>query len=364
MTDLSDLTLAILGGGVVGLTLGVLAAQSGARTTLYEKDAAIDSASGVAAGMLAPAFEAALDPISAGHFAFMRAARDAWPEMIGALDLPSAALHRSGALRAGGADEGAWLIDLETRMQAMGAACERLDAMALRRLRPELSPTLAGGVFTPEDWRIDPAAILPALEAAFDRSGGRRVAAAATLDASGRFGADGDPIAADAIVVAAGAGALAWRDPIPELAALHPIKGQILTFGAEPRGGPVVRGPQGYVAPQPGGAMAGATMEIGRTDLATDAAAVERLRRGAIALFPHLAGAASRARAGVRAATADGLPLVGASRARGVHLAVGARRNGWLLAPLMARVILDELAGRTSPHAALLRASRFASLGS
>jgi glycine oxidase len=213
-------------------------------------------------------------------------------------------------------------------------------------------------VFTPEDWRIYPLALLPALETAFARNGGRRVAAAVTLDASGRFFADGELIAADAVVVAAGSGALAWRDLIPELAALHAIKGQILTFDAEPGDGPVVRGPQGYVTPQPGGAMVGATMEIGRADLTSDAATVERLRSGAVDLFPHLANAAFRARAGVRVATADGLPLVGASRLPGVYLAVGARRNGWLLAPLIARMIVDELAGRRWRHAGPLGASR------
>jgi glycine oxidase len=352
---LKGVTLAIVGGGAVGLTLGVQAVQAGVRTTLYGLGAAAASASGVAAGMLAPAFEAALDPVSHHHFELMRAARDAWPEMIAALDLPRSTLDRSGALRVG---DDALLSDVGVRMQAMGAAVERLDADALRRLRPELSHRLAGGVFTPEDWRIDPLALLPALETAFARSGGRRVAAAVSLDADGRFVADGDVVATDAVVVAAGSGALAWRDLIPELAALHPIKGQILTFDAEPRGGPVVRGPQGYVAPQPGGAMAGATMEIGRTDLGTDAATVERLRSGAVDLFPHLARAAFKARAGVRAATADGLPLVGASQRARVYLAVGARRNGWLLAPLIARVILDGLAGRTSPHAGPLRASR------
>jgi glycine oxidase len=280
MPDLRGLTIAVVGAGAVGLTLAVRAAWAGARTTLYGAGPAADSASGVAAGMLAPAFEAALDPVSAVHFELLRAARDAWPEMIAALDLPATALDRSGAVRAGAASEQAALTELQGRLQAMGAACERLDGPALHRLHPELSPELISGVVTPEDWRIDPLAVLAALESAFDRSGGRRAAVPVSLDAAGCFVADGEAIAADVVVVAAGSGALAWRGAIPELAALHPIKGQILTFDAEPRSGVVVRGPQGYIAPQPGGAMAGATMEVGRADLATDAEAIARLRSG------------------------------------------------------------------------------------
>jgi glycine oxidase len=105
--------------------------------------------------------------------------------------------------------------------------------------------------------------------------------------------------------------------------------------------------------------MVGATMEAGRTDLAIDAATVERLRASAIDLFPALATAPLRASAGVRVATADGLPLVGASQVPGVYLAVGARRNGWLLAPLMAGILLDAIAGRSPTYGAQLRPTRF-----
>jgi glycine oxidase len=48
---------------------------------------------------------------------------------------------------------------------------------------------------------------------------------------------------------------------------------------------------------------------------------------------------------GVRASTPDGLPLVGWSATPGVMLAVGARRNGWLLAPLVADLVAAYLKG-------------------
>lgn len=86
-------------------------------------------------------------------------------------------------------------------------------------------------------------------------------------------------------------------------------------------------------------------MEEGRADREIDAEAVARLAAGARRLFPALEAAAIEARAGVRAATPDGLPLVGAGEADGMLVARGARRNGWLLAPLIAEVLLDRLAG-------------------
>jgi glycine oxidase len=62
----------------------------------------------------------------------------------------------------------------------------------------------------------------------------------------------------------------------------------------------------------------------------------------------------------VRAATPDGLPLAGPSRSDpSIILAVGARRNGWLLAPLVAGMVLDAVEGRAGPHAALFDPARF-----
>jgi glycine oxidase len=77
----------------------------------------------------------------------------------------------------------------------------------------------------------------------------------------------------------------------------------------------------------------------------------ELLERGG-ALSGGLGRLTWTAAAGVRAATPDGLPMVGEARRPDVVLAVGARRNGWLLAPMIAEVVLDALAGRPRGAAA------------
>src|SRR5258706_3448016 len=86
-------------------------------------------------------------------------------------------------------------------------------------------------------------------------------------------------------------------------------------------------------------------MAPGVSDDRGDVALVERLRAAAADVLPFLAGARVTAQTGVRAATPDGLPLVGASTNPDVWLAVGVRRNGWLLAPLVARTLVRGLAG-------------------
>jgi len=73
-----------------------------------------------------------------------------------------------------------------------------------------------------------------------------------------------------------------------------------------------------------------------------------------------VAAAKLTAQTGVRAATPDGLPMVGRGRHHGVLLAVGARRNGWLLAPLVAKIITACVTeGDLGPYAARLDPGRF-----
>ncbi|HWA61869.1 MAG TPA: FAD-dependent oxidoreductase, partial [Caulobacteraceae bacterium] len=169
--------------------------------------------------------------------------------------------------------------------------------------------------------------------------------------------ADGGRIACDALVVATGA-APALAGPVPELRALTPIKGQILRLPGIVAEGPVLRLRKGYVCPDPAGAIVGASMEAGRSDRTIDPGVVAALLANAAQALPALAGAAHEAAVGVRAGAADGLPLAGASRTEGVWLAAGARRNGWLLAPVIAETLVAALAGRDGPASAALDPAR------
>ena len=158
------------------------------------------------------------------------------------------------------------------------------------------------------------------------------------------------------LVVATGAaGGLA-----PELSILTPIKGHILRLDGGPTAGPVIRGESLYVCPGRHGAVVGATMEEGTADRVIDEGRVKSLREAAQALAPALEGVSGVPQAAVRAGTPDGLPLVGWSSEPGVFLTVGARRNGWLLAPLVAQVTAAYLAGQDpGPFAGQLGARRF-----
>jgi glycine oxidase len=314
----SGARVAIAGAGAFGSATALILSRLGFVVTVFDPAPPGENASGVAAGMLAPAAEAVFDKISRGHLPVLRRARERWAPFADDLGI---ALDRGGLAVEGDAD---FLAEVEAALVEAGARFKRT----------------AAGLFSDEDWRLDARQALATLREA-------AIAAGASFDprgvadfAEGRASLDdGEVLAFDALVVATGGGG---RGLAPELAALTPIKGQILRLETAMADGPVLRGRGVYIAPGPRPAV-GATMEAGREDREPDPAVAEPLRLAAERLRPELAGAGAVIEVGVRASTSDGLPLVGLSRVPGVILAAGARRNGWLLAPLVADMVAAYL---------------------
>jgi glycine oxidase len=165
------------------------------------------------------------------------------------------------------------------------------------------------------------------------------------------------------VVIATGWAAPALAEPLGLAPGLvRPIKGHILRLVGEGTDQleRVTRAPGVYLVPRPDGLVVGATMQPDRADVTIEPEVVEALHQAAAAVFPALAGAkVAEARAGVRGASPDGLPLVGAAGAPGVHLALAPRRNGWLLAPLVARSVAASLLGEDDPAGGAFRPDRF-----
>lgn len=317
----------VAGAGALGLSTALALADAGFAVTVCDPGPPFGNASAVAGGMIAPVFETVLDPATASHFELLMAARDLWP----ALEARSGVqLDRSGALAAGRAE---WLQILARRISDLGLHPTDLPRRTAEDLAPGLAASLDGVLMTREDWRLDPRAALGAL---------RRAAAEAGVGF--RDAAVRDRGAADLLVLATGHAGFA--DLAPETATLSPIKGHILRARTAGLGGVTVRGEGIYVTPADDGQAVGATMEAGVSDPAPDPAKAAPLIAAGARLFPALATAPFELQAGVRAATPDGLPLVGFSRAEGVILAAGARRNGWLIAPLVAQVVARLATGR------------------
>lgn len=328
----------VIGAGVLGLCSAAELAARGHAVTVLDPGGA--NASSVAAGMIAPALESLLDELTPDRAGLLKRARDLWPAFAGREGLT---LHLEGAEWRGPDPDAA-----VARLRALGFAADREGA----------------AVVTPDDWRIEPGAALKALGNAPGVVRETATASAVARDGDGWRveAADGRRWSADQLVIATGA-----ATPVPGLpeavagwiARIQPIRGQ-LTPVACATPDRVIRAPGLYAAPSADGVLAGASMDVGDRSLAPDADVASRQAEGARALLGR-SGAAGAPRIGIRGASPDGWPMAGPSGAPGLHLALAPRRNGWLLGPLVGRIVADGVEGRApGADAAALDPLRFA----
>lgn len=331
--------IVIVGAGVLGLCTAFELHRRG-RAVLVVDPGEVN-ASLVAAGMIAPAMESAIDNVSPDRAQLFRAGRDLWPEFAAAARIALA--HRPAEWRGGDVEE------MEARLRALGFDAWREG----------------DSIMTDDDYQVDPAQALAALRKALGEAvilG--RVAGVARTEDGWRVEVGRQILDAEAVVLATGAGdAIAGLPDVARrlIADIEPIRGQI-GVAAGNLVDHVLRGPGAYVAPMISGAVIGATMEPGRRDTAPDAEAADRLIQAAWAVLCRPPEPLSiEWRVGIRGATADGLPLAGAAPGEeGLFMALAPRRNGWLLGPLVGAVVADAIEGRAaSLHARALDPGRF-----
>jgi glycine oxidase len=357
--------VAVIGGGVVGLTLAWRLAADGHRVDLYD-DRPGSGASHAAAGMLSPAGEAWF-----GEDALLRLGAESlrmWPAFAeelsraGTLDVW---LRRTGTLLVGCDDADAADLD-RTRglLRRHGLAAEPLTRREARAREPALSSAVRRGLLV-DDLSVHNRRVVEALRRACARSGVRLhrqradvvVAVGAAVGVRGR-GPGRLTRAADAVVVAAGTGLREVRG-VPERirAAVRPVKGQILRLHGDPP--PItrtvralVRGDPVYAVPRADGEVVlGATSEDREDGRRVSADGVfEMLRRG-IAVLPALRECAlTETTARARPGTADNGPLVGHTGVDDLFVAAGHYRGGVLTAPVTAQAVADLLHGRPVPE--------------
>ncbi len=320
----------VVGAGVLGLCMAAELVRRGHAVTVVDPGGL--NASAVAAGMIAPAMESAVDDLSPEHAALLRRARDAWADFAAATGVR---LDHDPAEWRGGNVE---------------VLAERLASLGFEHVYYRET----GRLITQEDWKVEPAQALAALTQGVRMLEGR---ATALSRSTGRWRVEttAGAVEADQVVLATGASeAMAGlpEDATRLLALISPIRGQI-GLVAERLVDHVVRGPGAYVAPMGRGCVIGATMEAGERSLTPDAERCAQMLEAAWAVLGRIPRPLQiEWRAGVRGAAPDGLPMAGAVE-DGLLLAVGPRRNGWLLGPLVASVVADEVEGRSSKEPTL-----------
>lgn len=358
--------VAVVGAGLIGLATAWRAAQAGLAVAIVDP-APASGASAVAAGMLAPVTE-----VHHGEELLLRlnvAGAHRWADF-------AAALERATGHDVGYAPEGTLLVaydaddrraldELVAFQQQLGLPVERLRSRDCRAREPLLTPRIRGGVFAPEDHRVDPRKVGAALVVACRDLGVRFVDRAVDRvehdgrRASGVRLADGSRIDADTTVLAAGA-AIADIGGLPPhgVPAVRPVKGQILRLGNRDgtqvlsgtiRG--MVQGRSVYLVPRRDDeVVVGATQEELGHDRTVTVGGVRELLEAAATIVPGIDELTLvETAAGLRPATPDNRPLIGVSVLDGVLLAAGHHRNGVLLTPITAEAITALLVGDEPP---------------
>jgi glycine oxidase len=353
----------VVGGGVVGLAIAWRAARAGRRVTVVDPVAG-EAASWVAAGMLAPASESWF-----GEEALLRLnllAVDRFRAFAAALEAVTGTdigLRRDGTLAVSyDAGDRAALARSAALRRGYGLPVEELDRAQCRSLEPFLSADVQGGVLAEGDWSVDNRRYLAALrwavtDAAVRQLTGRVARLEIVADrVSGVTLADGRTVAAEVVVLAAGA----WSGsivgvPEPVRSGVRPVKGQLLRLRLPERMPPVlqrsvrgtVRGFDVYLVPRADGeVVVGATVEERGFDRTVTAAAVHDLLRDAMTLVPVLGELMLvETCAGLRPGTADNGPIVGGTDIDGLIVATGHYRNGILQSAATAEAVMAVLTG-------------------
>ncbi|MDW5594441.1 glycine oxidase ThiO [Conexibacter stalactiti] len=355
--------VAVAGGGIIGLAVAWRAQRHGLKTVLLERDARVaQGATHAAAGMLAPVSEANVAEQELLRLGLESAAR--YPAFVAELAEQSpldAGFLRCGTLVVARDRDEAEALDRERDARArLGLEVERLLPSEARRREPGLAPTLRLALDVPEDHAVDPRGLAAALADAFARAGGdlrtgtpvARVTTSATGErVSGVELDDGERIAAAQVVVATGAWTQALGGiPTAARVPVRPVKGQILRL-RDPAGPGlftrVLRMDPGYLVPRGDGRyVLGATMEERGYDTDVTAGGVFELLRDASELVPGISELVlEELEAGLRPGTPDNAPALGPGALEGLHWAAGHHRNGILLAPVTADLLLASLTG-------------------
>lgn len=367
----------VVGAGVIGLAIAWRAAQSGLAVTVVDPAAGTGS-SHVAAGMLAPVTE--VEYTETALLGLNLASAALYPDFVaelaqaGGVDPAYRALGT--LLVAFDSDDLRALEDLHAFQIHLGLDVERLTTRAARRLEPMLTPGLRGALLVNGDHQVNPRRLVAALLAACRQAGVELLARTVTaVEVRGTRAAgvvlDDGVLHAHQVVLAAGArtGAIGGLPP-EAFSCLRPVKGQILRLQVPPACYPLlghnvrglVRGRSLYLVPRTDGEVViGATVEEQGFDTSVTAGAVYELLRDAVELVPGCSEAhLVETVAGLRPGTPDNGPLLGPAHLENLIVATGHYRNGVLLAPITAEVIVAALhSGRLPAIARPFAAERF-----
>ena len=364
----------VVGAGIVGCAVACELARRGASVEIIDERPIAMGATQASAGVLAPFIEAGEgSPL----LELTTRSLELYDEFVARITAESGVpvlYRRTGTIDVATSEPEMQVLRARAAvLTRYGVAARILDALAVRGEEPHLADGAVGGLVIDVHGFVAAADLTRALATAARRHGAQliepsRVRRIARNGGDVIVDTDRGSLTGGAVVIAAGSwsGEIAI-DGIAARVPVRPVRGQLLTLawtGTALRR--VTWSSRCYLVPWDDGTLlVGATVEEAGFDERATVAGVRDLLDAASEIVPHAWSAGFKGvRVGLRPATADQLPVIGASqRAPNVMYATGHFRNGVLLAPLTATLVADAMIdGRIDPLLAAVSPSRFGDL--
>ncbi len=382
MSRSTDYDVAVIGGGVIGLSIAWRLRECDLSVAVVDPAPAA-AASHAAAGMLAPVSEVRYgeEHLLALGLASLRR----YPTFVAELEGRSGqrvGLRQDGTLIvATDAGDRAALAELHDFQVSLGLDATLLTSRECRSLEPSLSPEVRSGLLAASDHSINNRRLAAALVSVARTCDIRLLTTRVTAVELAEPGPqrvdceDGTRLIADTVVLAAGPWSASIAGvPAQAVPPVRPVKGEILRLQVRP-GCPVpghsvrglVNGREIYLVPRLDGELVvGATVEEMGFDTVVRVGAVREMLRDAHQICPGVDELAlTECIAALRPGSPDNVPLIGWTTAPGLLVATGHHRNGILLAPITADLVADLVTGvdRAGELLELVSPRRFSAVG-
>jgi glycine oxidase len=363
--------IAIVGGGIIGLSVGWYLASRGVKTIVYDRGEAGRAATWASAGMLAPNLEA--EPGEEKLLPLLLEGRRMWEDFARLLEEASSMAvnyRREGTLSIALTWDDMERLRFQLGFQkSLGLDVELIDGERVLEMEPSINRNVMAALYSGSDHQVDNRRVAQALKSAYLRSGGvlrERVAVDSVVVEGGRvlgISTEAGFERAEAVVLAAGA----WSrelDGIPEKLKppVRPVKGQMLSLKTNPNNplishviwGPVRNWGPVYMVPRlDGHLILGTTVEEMGFDTSVTAGGLMNILRGCWEILPSIVDLPiDEVWAGLRPGSRDDAPILGPTPIEGLIMATGHFRNGILLAPITAEVITRYILSGELPEIA------------
>ena len=344
-------SIAVVGGGIIGLSIAWRLAQRGWQIVVFDKGSAGAEASWAGAGMLAPGGEVHGDLKFAALAIESRDMYEGYLRELESISGLSIDYQSCGGLEL--AYSSAELAELEERastQSALGVQSKPVSAANIRAFWPRIQTEgLSGARFYPGDGIVNPREVVSCLKAACHKQGvdirEQQAVRSIAVESGGVTLSAPMPWSVDAVVLAAGA----WSGSVeitgvPHVPASEPVKGQLIGYQQpEQTCTTIIRRGRTYLLQRSAGLLvAGASVEHAGFDRTVSPQTTAELAAEAGFIMPHLTETTpTESWTGFRPGAAE--LHIGKWHSDRLYLAYGHYRNGILLAPITAALIAQAI---------------------